>query len=98
MALKAKVYEKCPRCGLQAAVHEGDQIREWHRCPEAPPGPSDPPRTHHPDRVVWVPGDWTETELRAMLDAANQDRAELRRVAVDRMHRLRQVREMAGDE
>lgn len=51
---KLKVHAICPRCGQRAAYRDGDMIRGWHDCPNAPPGPVDPPMFFRTSDVEFI--------------------------------------------
>jgi len=78
MALRLTVHERCERCGKRAAYLAGGVIKEWHDCPNGPPGPSVPPLTHRVGDVDFVRGDFTADELRSELDDAHAEIEALR--------------------
>ena len=93
MALKAKINERCDRCGKRAARLVGDFIIEMHDCPNLPPGPRHPAGRGRVSAASYsfVPAEFSAEELKADLDAAFLEIERLGNVAMDRKKRLDDV-------
>jgi hypothetical protein len=59
MAVKQTIYEICPECGRRNARLEpdGSVTVLAHKCPKAPPGPPNYPRTLPESAIVFVAAD-----------------------------------------
>lgn len=68
--LKRTIREQCESCSGRNARKVGDTIVVSHNCPNAPPGPCDPPRSYHVSQVIFEPGEFTAETLREELDKA----------------------------
>jgi len=55
MAIKLTIRERCSACGQLAAWRDGDRIKGWHKCPNAPPGPPVPPMNFNILDVTFIP-------------------------------------------
>ncbi len=70
MAIKITIFERCERCGGRNAMKVGDTIVVNHQCPNAPPGPSDPPKRFSANDVVFDPFEFNSALLQTELEAA----------------------------
>jgi hypothetical protein len=57
---KLNVREYCTQCGQLAAWKDGNRIKGWHKCPNAPLGPPIPPMNFHISEVNFIPAEDAE--------------------------------------
>lgn len=73
MAPKRPISELCSRCGrVDATLLEDGRVKVGHNCPDAVPGPPDPPRTYNAGEVLFRPA--PEVRLRILIRLALEER------------------------
>jgi len=56
MGIKLRLTEYCDRCGAKQATKTGDRVWYNHQCPNAPPGPVEPPKNFHINEIIFIEG------------------------------------------